>query len=85
MTTLRRSHRARVRVLVVDDSAVVRTGLAAVLGADPGFEVQTASDPVVAEARTRTFLPDVVILDLEMPRGGGLASSASSCGLARCR
>jgi two-component system chemotaxis response regulator CheB len=59
-------------VLVVDDSAVVRTGLTAILSADPDFEVQTASDPVLAEARARTFPPDVVILDLEMPRGGGM-------------
>jgi two-component system chemotaxis response regulator CheB len=62
----------RLRVLVVDDSAVVRTGLAAILAEEPGCEVQTASDPVLAEARTRSFPPDVVILDLEMPRGGGI-------------
>jgi two-component system chemotaxis response regulator CheB len=60
-------------VLVVDDSAVVRTGLAAILSADPELEVQTASDPVLAEARARTFPPDVVILDLEMPHGGGIS------------
>jgi two-component system chemotaxis response regulator CheB len=63
----------RIRVLVVDDSAVVRTALAAVLTADPGIEVQTASDPLLAEARARNFPPDVVILDLEMPHGGGIA------------
>jgi two-component system, chemotaxis family, protein-glutamate methylesterase/glutaminase len=72
-TTDRRFGQRKIRVLVVDDSAVVRTGLAAILAAEPAFEVQTASDPVQAEARTRTFPPDVVILDLEMPRGGGIA------------
>ncbi len=72
-TTLRLSRQRRIRVLVVDDSAVVRTGLAAILSAEPDFEVQTAGDPVLAEARARTFPPDVVILDLEMPRGGGMA------------
>jgi two-component system chemotaxis response regulator CheB len=63
----------KIRVLVVDDSAVVRTGLAAILSSEPDIEVQTASDPVLAESRSRTFSADVVILDLEMPRGGGLA------------
>jgi len=71
-TSNRRPRQGKIRVLVVDDSAVVRTGLTAILSADPDFEVQTASDPVLAEARTRTFPPDVVILDLEMPRGGGM-------------
>jgi two-component system chemotaxis response regulator CheB len=65
--------RRKIRVLVVDDSAVVRTGLSAVLSAEPDIEVQTAADPRLAEARSRTFAADVVILDLEMPHGGGLA------------
>lgn len=70
-TVGRKAHR-KIRVLVVDDSAVVRTALAAILTAEPNVEVQTASDPLLAEARARTFPPDVVILDLEMPHGGGI-------------
>jgi two-component system chemotaxis response regulator CheB len=62
-----------IRVLIVDDSAVVRQTLSEVLGSDPEIEViATASDPFVASERIREQLPDVITLDIEMPRMDGL-------------
>ncbi|HYU15251.1 MAG TPA: chemotaxis response regulator protein-glutamate methylesterase, partial [Candidatus Acidoferrum sp.] len=63
----------RVRVLIVDDSAVVRQTLAAIIGSDPALEVMgTASDPYVAAERIRDEVPDVITLDIAMPRMDGL-------------
>lgn len=63
----------KTRVLVVDDSASVRQTLAAVLGAAPDIEViATASDPYIAVQRIAEQLPDVITLDVEMPRMDGL-------------
>jgi two-component system chemotaxis response regulator CheB len=63
----------KLQVLVVDDSAVVRQTLADILSADPGIgQVETASDPYVAAEKLRGFLPDVITLDIEMPRMDGL-------------
>jgi two-component system chemotaxis response regulator CheB len=59
------------RVLVVDDSAIARQVLSRVLTLD-GMEVRAASDPILALSRMRTFVPDVIVLDLEMPRMDGL-------------
>jgi two-component system chemotaxis response regulator CheB len=65
--------RKRVRVLIVDDSATVRQTLAEVLAADPEIEVLgIASDPFVAAARIRDEVPDVITLDVEMPRMDGI-------------
>jgi two-component system, chemotaxis family, protein-glutamate methylesterase/glutaminase len=65
--------RPRVRVLIVDDSAVVRQTLSEVLSSDPEIEViGTAADPFVAAERIREQLPDVITLDIEMPRMDGL-------------
>jgi two-component system chemotaxis response regulator CheB len=62
-----------VRVLVVDDSALVRQLLTELLGADPGIEVVgTASDPYIARERIKQLSPDVLTLDVEMPRMDGL-------------
>lgn len=60
------------RVLVVDDSAVVRETLRELLSQEPGLEVETASDPLVALPKMARHPPDVVVLDLEMPRMDGL-------------
>jgi two-component system chemotaxis response regulator CheB len=60
------------RVLVVDDSAVVRQTLSAVLSPDEGFLVQVAPDPLIAMDKMRKARPDVIVLDLELPRMDGL-------------
>lgn len=62
-----------IRVLVVDDSATVRQVLREVLSSDPELEVMgTASDPLVAAQQIAQEVPDVIILDIEMPRMDGL-------------
>jgi two-component system chemotaxis response regulator CheB len=63
----------KTRVLVVDDSALVRSLLVEILSADPAIEVVgTASDPYVAREKIRALSPDVLTLDVEMPRMDGL-------------
>ena len=57
----------------MDDSALVRETLRAILADDPEIEViGTAADPFIAAERMRTELPDVITLDVEMPRMDGL-------------
>ncbi|MGF1502234.1 MAG: chemotaxis response regulator protein-glutamate methylesterase [Paracoccaceae bacterium] len=61
------------RVLVVDDSAVVRQTLSALINAHPDLQVMaTASDPFQAAERIRAEVPDVITLDVEMPRMDGI-------------
>jgi len=63
----------KIKVLVVDDSALVRQTLCDILNSDPGIEVvATAADPYLAAERLRTIVPDVITLDVEMPRMDGL-------------
>ena len=63
----------KIRVLIVDDSATVRQTLTEVLGSDPQIEVLgVASDPYVAARRIRDEVPDVITLDVEMPRMDGI-------------
>jgi two-component system chemotaxis response regulator CheB len=63
----------KIRVLVVDDSATVRQTMKEILESDPRIEVMaTASDPYVAVERIKHELPDVITLDVEMPRMDGL-------------
>src|SRR5580658_976274 len=59
-------------VLVVDDSAIVRQVLLAVLSEKRGFRVTVAADPLIAIAKMKKFHPDVILLDLEMPRMDGI-------------
>jgi len=64
---------SRIRVLIVDDSALVRQALTEILSSDPHIEVMAAaSDPFVAAERMRECVPDVITLDVEMPRMDGL-------------
>ncbi len=63
----------KTRVLIVDDSAIVRKMLSDALRADPEIEVVgLASDPFVARDLILQYAPDVVTLDIEMPRMDGL-------------
>jgi two-component system, chemotaxis family, protein-glutamate methylesterase/glutaminase len=63
----------KIKVLVVDDSAVVRQTMTELLSSDPGIEViGSASDPFMAAERLRSMVPDVITLDVEMPRMDGI-------------
>ncbi len=63
----------RITVMVVDDSAVVRQVVTEMLQADPGIEVLCAvADPILAIARMNVQWPDVIVLDVEMPRMDGI-------------
>src|SRR5690242_21914528 len=65
-----------IRVLLADDHPVVRAGLRGMLAAEPGIEVagEAASGPeAVAIYRTSGY--DVILMDLRMPGGGGLAAT----------
>lgn len=63
----------KIRVLIVDDSAVVRKTLSDILNADSGIEViGSASDPYIAVAKIKQTVPDVITLDVEMPRMDGI-------------
>ncbi|MCQ2201667.1 MAG: chemotaxis response regulator protein-glutamate methylesterase [Bacteroidales bacterium] len=63
----------KIRVLIVDDSAVVRQSLSSILESDPEIEVMgTASDPIIAVKKIQVEVPDVITLDIEMPRMDGL-------------
>ncbi|MCK4508720.1 MAG: response regulator, partial [Desulfuromonadales bacterium] len=63
-----------IRVLIVDDSAVVRQALTEILSSDPAIEVMaTAPDPLIAADKISKQRPDVITLDVEMPRMDGLS------------
>ena len=62
-----------IKVMVVDDSAVVRQVVANLLGAAPGLQVTAAvADPLLAIERLKQQWPDVIVLDVEMPRMDGI-------------
>lgn len=67
------SNHSQIKVLVVDDSAVVRRLVTEALSIDPEIQVVgTASDPFMAKDKILQLSPDVLTLDLEMPRMDGL-------------
>ncbi len=64
---------ANIRILIADDHPVVREGLQGLLSIKPGFEViGTAEDGEEAVLQARLLKPDVIVMDLEMPRKNGL-------------
>jgi len=74
----------QIRILLVDDHAVLRAGLRALLEAEPGFlvvgEAATGEEGVM---KARQLLPDVVLMDLSMPGAGGLAAVKEISALGR--
>jgi two-component system chemotaxis response regulator CheB len=68
-----RARGQRIKVLVVDDSALVRQLMTQLLEEDPGIEVVgAAADPYIARDKIKQLNPDVLTLDVEMPRMDGL-------------
>jgi len=62
-----------VRVIIVDDSALMREMLTEILSRDPEIEVvDTAADPLIAREKIKKHNPDVITLDVEMPRMSGI-------------
>ncbi len=67
-----------IKVLVIDDSALVRKLLSEILNAAVGIEVVgTAADPLIARDKIKQLQPDVLTLDIEMPRMDGLTFLAN--------
>ncbi len=63
----------KIKVMVVDDSAIVRQTLTDLLNSDNEIEViASAADPYIAAEKLRDFIPDVITLDIEMPKMDGL-------------
>jgi two-component system, chemotaxis family, protein-glutamate methylesterase/glutaminase len=62
-----------IRVMIIDDSAVMRSVLQEILQKHPGIEIMgTASDPIFAMQKMEKSWPDVIVLDVEMPRMDGI-------------
>lgn len=65
---------SKIKVLIVDDSALMRQMLTAILSKDPGIEVVGyAPDPIIARRKIRELNPDVLTLDVEMPVMDGIS------------
>lgn len=63
----------KVRVLIIDDSLVIRNVLTEILNSSPAIEVVgTAEDPLIAREMIKQLNPDVLTLDIEMPRMDGI-------------
>ena len=63
----------KIRVLIVDDSQVIRDVLTEILNSSPAIEVVgTAEDPLIAREMIKQLNPDVLTLDIEMPRMDGI-------------
>ena len=64
----------KIKVLVIDDSAMIRQLLSEILNGDPGIEVVgAAADPLIAREKIKRLNPDVLTLDVEMPKMDGIA------------
>ena len=62
-----------IKVMLVDDSAVVRQTISEVLNSDAEINViETCQDPYIAAQKLRNVIPDVIVLDVEMPRMDGI-------------
>ncbi len=63
----------KIKVLIIDDSALIRQLLQEILSRDPAIEVVgTASDPLIAREKIKQLAPDVLTLDIEMPKMDGI-------------
>lgn len=63
-----------IKIMIIDDSAVVRETLSTIFSSEKDFEViATAADPIIALKKLETITPDVITLDVEMPRMDGLS------------
>ena len=70
---MRKSRTSKIKVLLIDDSAVVRQVLQSILDQEPDIQViAVASDPVFALDKMSKEWPDVIVLDIEMPRMDGI-------------
>ena len=69
-----------IRILIADDHTLVRAGMRALLDSEPGMEViGEAADGLEAVAKTQQLDPDVVLMDLVMPRKGGIEAITEIC------
>ena len=76
----------RCKVLIVDDSALMRQLLHQILSSDPSIEVVgTATDPYMARDKIKALSPDVLTLDVEMPRMDGLTFLEKLMTAIQCR
>lgn len=67
-----------IRVLIADDDTLIRTGLRLILGTQPDLQVVgEAGDGEVAVAQARALRPDVVLMDIQMPRTNGLDATVA--------
>ena len=64
--------REKIRVLVVDDSAVIRQVMSEICANDTDIEIESAADPIFAMKKMERNWPDVIVLDVEMPRMDGI-------------
>ncbi|WP_058045665.1 response regulator [Streptomyces roseifaciens] len=75
-----------IRVVVADDQELVRSGFAMILSAQPDIEVVAeAGDGAEAVAAVRRHAPDVVLLDIRMPRMDGIEAARTICAETGCR